>query len=112
MWSWKDIFEIGIKFSDYESRKKLDSTASEDWGAIGYVMGARDQAITVNLWLIRSTVRNEWEVFVLYTPSACYETQYLDLRRKYTQQKQNGPKHFWIGPRIGWLIFSTMRGCW
>ena len=31
----KYIFEAGFKFSDSESRKKFDSTASADRGAIG-----------------------------------------------------------------------------
>ena len=25
---------------------------------------------------------------------------------------QEGRKNFWIGPRIGWTIFSTLMGCW
>ena len=27
------------------------------------------------------------------TPFACYETRYVDLHVKYTQQKQGGPKN-------------------
>ena len=47
------IFEGGFKFAASEARKKLDSTASADWGAIGEQLGsdflsywgATDQAI-------------------------------------------------------------------
>ena len=40
MGSRKAIFEGGIKFADSESRKKFDSTASEDWGSIGERSGS------------------------------------------------------------------------
>ena len=33
----KYIFEGGLNFSASESRKKFDSTASEDWGVIGEI---------------------------------------------------------------------------
>ena len=35
----KAIFEIGFKFAAYESRNKLDCTASADQGAVGEQSG-------------------------------------------------------------------------
>ena len=49
--------------------KKFDSQASEDKGATGKQLGngrgVSDQVIAGNSWMNRSTVKNEWEVFIL-----------------------------------------------
>ena len=105
--SGQDILEGGFKFLASEARNKLDITDSEDWGAIRERLGSdweeSDWAITGNLWWIKSTVRNEWELFIPWH-SVCMSWKYIDLRRKYTRRKQDGLKSLLISPLIGWPI--------
>ena len=111
--SGRAIFEGRFKFSASEERKKFYSTASSDQVIREQCFGdwgASDWAITVNLQ-IRSTLRYEWEFCIIWHSIRMLWNS-VDLRRKYTQQIQDGPNRLCICPQsvphIGWPIFSTL----
>ena len=69
----------------------------------GIYWGASNQAINRDLWEIRITVRNEWELFILWH-SILMSWNSVGLSRKFTWRTKYGSKHLLIGPCIGWPI--------
>ena len=101
---WKR-FHVCSLWGKEEVQYHRFSRPGSNWAAIReqYLsdQGAINRALAGNLLEIRSKVRNEWEVFILWH-SVRMSWNSVDLCRKYTWYIQYGPTHIWIGPYIGW----------
>ena len=122
------IFEEGFKFSASEARKKFDSAASVDQGAIGeqsgsdfWVIWEREIERSSDHWwfMINKKYIKKW-MRSIYSLALCLHIKNsVELRRKYTWRSQDRQKCLWInsrigrpGPRIVWQNLSTVMGCW